>query len=144
MTYWRSRLSAALALLSAAALCASLCACTSTASLEQGYTRTGQSLASQIPSWAGGEPQGTPNKAAAATYPNVFEQAAPRSSAPKLSEDEQKKAAADLNLLHSRVDARVKSAQAHDEENTARAITEMTKGQVGQLNAGQTDTGRLR
>jgi hypothetical protein len=50
-----------------------------------------------------------------------------------LTNEQQKQTAADLNSLHNLVDARVKAAQAHDEENTAAAVSDTTKGLVGQV-----------
>jgi hypothetical protein len=122
---WRSRC-AALFLLAPAALCA----CTSTAPVSQ--VSGGQFLANEIPAWAGGETTGTPKAPAAAAYPNVFDEPAQR-HAQTLTTEQQKKAAADLNSLRSNVDAKLKSARAFDEQNTANAVTETTKGQIGQI-----------
>jgi hypothetical protein len=128
----RSRLGAAAALLAPAI---ALSACASTAPVEQGSARPSQFFANQIPSWAGGEPTGTPTAAAAPTYPNVFDQP-PTRQTEVLSAEQQRKTVADLNALHGSVDARVKSALAHDDQNTAAAVTESTRGQVGQVEDG--------
>jgi hypothetical protein len=125
---WWSRGATALSLVSAVALCA----CTSTAPINQSSAPTGQFVANQIPSWAGGEPVGTPTNAAPTTYPNVYDQP-PQRHSQVLTADEQRKIAADLNSSRNRVDARIKSARAHDEENTAAAVSATTKGQVGQV-----------
>ena len=92
----------------------------------------GQFVANEIPAWAGGEPVGTPKAPTVAAYPNVFDET-PQKHAQTLTAEEQKRAAADLNSLRGHVDARVKSAQAHDDENTASAVSDTTKGQVGQV-----------
>jgi hypothetical protein len=109
-----------------------LSACASTTPVDQASARPSQFFAAQIPSWAGGEPAGTPTAAAAPTYPNVFDQP-PTRQMQVLSDEQQRKAVADLNALHGNVDARIKSARAHDDENTAAAVTESTRGQVGRV-----------
>jgi hypothetical protein len=100
------------------------------AQADRNAMRTGQSLATQVPTWAGGEPVGTPTTSAAVTYPNVFDQP-PARRGQMLTAAEQKKATADLNALRNKVDARVKWVKAHDEENTASAVSQSTRGQVG-------------
>ena len=124
----RSRLGAAALLVLAIALSG----CASTASVDQGSARPSQFFANQIPSWAGGEPAGTPTVAPAVTYPNVFDQP-PARQTQVLNNEEQRKAVADLNALHGSVDARIKSARTRDDENTAAAVAETTRGQVGQV-----------
>jgi len=124
---WSARCAALLFLASTA-----LCACTSTAPVSS--FSGGQFVANQIPAWAGGEPAGTPTAPAAPAYPNVFDEPAQR-HAQTLTSEQQKKAVADLSSVRSNVDAKLKSARANDEENTANAITETTKGQVGQVDA---------
>jgi hypothetical protein len=106
--------------------------CVSTASVDGSSMRTGQFFAGQVPSWAGGEPVGTPTTAAANVYPNVFDQPPARPSS-TLTDAEQKAAAAELNSLRSHVNTQVKSAIVNDEENTAAAVSQTTKGQVGQV-----------
>jgi hypothetical protein len=125
----KSRYAVAAALLVSAL---ALAACASTTPVGEGQARLSQPIVSQVPAWAGGEPTGTPTTAPSPTYPNVFDTRPTRQSQ-TLTNEQQKQTAADLNSLHNLVDARVKAAQAHDEENTAAAVSDTTKGLVGQV-----------
>jgi hypothetical protein len=91
------------------------------ASIDAQQSHTSSIIADGIPKWAGGEPANTPPRPAQeAAYPYVNALPAPRSEKP-LTEEEQKKLAADLVTLRNRVNARAK-AEPDDDRREADAL----------------------
>jgi hypothetical protein len=103
--------------------------CAATSQVDATRVSATHLVASQWPTWAGGEPTDTPAPPTNSQYPNVLE-TPPSRPLPMLSADQQTSAAADLNTLRSRVSDQVKAAAAFDEKNTATALSEVTKGKL--------------
>jgi hypothetical protein len=102
--------------------------CASTPQIDSTTTHASQFVTDKWPTWAGGEPADTPARSASTPYPNVFEHPARRSSA--MTVEQQTQAASDLNRMRSRVSDQIRAAKAFDDENTAAALSDATKGQV--------------
>jgi hypothetical protein len=120
---WRARQTTAIFLFFATT---SLIGCASTQVVTGSV---GQTVGEQWPTWAGGEPNDTPSKAAASSYPNVYD-IPPSRPMQTLSSEQQTKAAADLDASRRRVSDKVKAAIAFDEKLTTKALANATKGQV--------------
>jgi hypothetical protein len=86
-------------------------------------------IADRWPTWAGGEPQDTPARTAPVPYPNLYAGQTPRNQQ-LLTSDQQAGAAADLDRLRNRVSDQVKAAKAFDDDNTATALSDVTRGEV--------------
>jgi len=105
----------------AAALALSLTLLGGCASLDADQSHTSSIIADGIPKWAGGEPANTPPRPAKeAAYPGIYDQPARPRQRP-LTEEEQKKLAADLTALRKRVSARAK-ANPDDDRREAAAL----------------------
>jgi hypothetical protein len=122
----RSRLATAACLLFMISV---LGGCASTPQVDTGNTRMSRFITDKWPTWAGGEPADTPARPASTPYPNVFDEPTARRS-PAMSVEQQTQAATDLNRVRNRVFDQIRAAKAFDDENTAAALTDATKGQV--------------
>jgi hypothetical protein len=103
--------------------------CASTPQIESGTTRASQFITDKWPTWAGGEPADTPARAANTPYPNVFGEP-PTWRSPAMTAEQQTQAATDLNRMRNRVSDQIRAAKSFDDENTAAALSDATKGQV--------------
>jgi hypothetical protein len=86
-------------------------------------------IADRWPTWAGGEPQDVPARTAPPPNPSVYANSAPRNEQ-LLTGDQQAGAAADLDRLRNRVSDQVKAAKAFDDDNTAAALSDVTRGEL--------------
>ena len=106
--------------MSAVALALSMAAAT-LSGCASSLTTTGNSVATAIPAWAGGEPDSLPK--APANPPaaiSVYQPPSARASRP-LTAEEQKKLTADLAAARGQADQKVKTAVAADKERERQA-----------------------
>lgn len=102
--------------------------CAST-QIDSAHVGVGQFIGERWPTWAGGEASDTPAPTVAPPYPNVNDMP-PSRPLQTLSSEEQTKAAAVLDVSRRHVSEKVKAAKALDEQLTAKALANATKGQV--------------